>query len=370
MSEPVQSVGPRRLPFNPMAGVVIHAFEGEKVMKQRRLRRGAFTLIELLVVMAIIATLIGLLLPAVQKVREAAYRTECRNNMRQVGLALANHESTIRYLPMGGYISPNPSTANPSSRYAPYPGGPTDTVTVNSPQTGKSQQWSWAYSLLPYLEQENVFNAPNNTGATGDQAVNTFPFKGYSCPSRRAPTVATLNTGTFFLADYIGNGGTASGSPSNASTIYNGAFTLTGNSPVSSGRMRNGTSNTMIVGEKCVSVAGTGAAGSNGSLGGDLGDKQGIYSGYTADTIAFAFTTGGPVIDPRPPTSTTPITTYTVTVNGQNLTNLGYGAAHPAGMNALFGDGSVRIITYGVSPTIFQAISNRNNTNVVDLSDI
>ena len=335
-------------------------------MKQRRLRCAAFTLIELLVVMAIIATLVGLLLPAVQKVREAAYRTECRNNIRQIGLALANHESTIRYLPMGGYVTPNPSAANPSSRYAAFPGGASDTTTVNSPQTGKYQQWSWAYALLPYLELDNVFNAQNNTGATGDQLVISFPFKGFTCPSRRAPTV----NGSVLPADYIGNGGIATGSTTNGSASGVGPFVLDGNSPVATGRMRNGSSNTLIVGEKCVSISGTGASGSNGSLGGDPGDTTGIYFGYSADSIAFAFPSGGPVSDPRPvSTGSPPIITYSVSIGGKNITNLGYGSAHPAGMNALFGDGSVRIINYGVSPTVFQAISNRNNTTPVDLSD-
>jgi prepilin-type N-terminal cleavage/methylation domain-containing protein/prepilin-type processing-associated H-X9-DG protein len=341
-------------------------------MKQRRLARAAFTLIELLVVMAIIATLIGLLLPAVQKVREAAYRTECRNNMKQVGLALANHESTIRYLPMGGNLPPAPSSANPSSRYAAFPGGAADITTVTSPQTGKYQQWSWAYSLLPYLELDNVFNAPNSTGINGDQAVSSFPFKGFSCPSRRAPTVVS----SVFFADYIGNGGTVPTSTASSSGLVTtvtgaasgvGAFVTNGNSPASSGRMRNGSSNTLIVGEKAVSIAGVpGYTGSGGYAGGDPGDTSGIYYGYTGDTVAFAFQSGGPVSDPRPNAT---VTVYKATVGTTPISNLGYGSSHPAGMNALFGDGSVRIITYGISPPVFQAISNRNNTNVVDMSD-
>src|SRR5262249_22343512 len=109
------------------------------VLKLRRRLGYAFTLIELLVVIAIIAVLIGLLLPAVQKIREAANRFECQNNLKQLGLAVHGYHDTVGLFPLGGTMLPND--------YTWASGGP----------DWNASKGSWLVYTLPYMEQENLF---------------------------------------------------------------------------------------------------------------------------------------------------------------------------------------------------------------------
>src|SRR4051812_12187051 len=135
-------------------------------MTSHRIGRGAFTLIELLVVIAIIAILIGLLLPAVQKVREAAARMSCQNNLKQIALASHNYQSAYGILPPGIVISANSVNANPGFVSAPPWAGPYTSCL--------------AY-LLPFVEQDNIFRQiPSNMfdfkTTAGAWAYNTPPY--------------------------------------------------------------------------------------------------------------------------------------------------------------------------------------------------
>src|SRR5437667_4797586 len=154
-------------------------------------RRSAFTLVELLVVILIIAVLMGLILPAVQRVRETAQKTSCSNNLRQLGLATQSYMSQTGIFPTGGNSVPPPPFV---SRF------PATVVTNPAPITGKEQSWSWGYQLLPHLDQQNLWASqgmlppPNpQTLQAGDLAILGAPLQVFNCPSRRIATAINNN---------------------------------------------------------------------------------------------------------------------------------------------------------------------------------
>jgi prepilin-type N-terminal cleavage/methylation domain-containing protein len=221
-----------------------------------RLPRRGFTLIELLVVIAIIAVLIGLLLPAVQKVREAAARMKCQNNLKQIGLAIHNYHDANGKLPVNqyydiGYVN---GTNNPyGSSFA------------------NSTDWSFLAFILPYLEQQNLYKSggiPQTLiSASG---VASQPISTYLCPSDQAASLQTFTETSRYmghagpilvgLTNYKGVLGSnwiygtyANGvglRPGDGFWGANGLFTLdTWEAPITFSDVTDGTSNTFMVGE-------------------------------------------------------------------------------------------------------------------------
>ncbi|AWM40886.1 hypothetical protein GobsT_05540 [Gemmata obscuriglobus] len=284
-------------------------------------KRGAFTLLELIVVVAIIAVLIGLLLPAVQKVREAAARMTCANNLKQIGLAVHGHHDATGRFPRGGmhvYPPGAPSSADP---HAP------------SPQA-REASWSWAYFILPYLEQDNLYK-------NGDpDTVRRTPVKVYYCPQRR--TAATVN-GTAKI-DYACNAG---GSSSGYGT--DGVIMKTHYGTIRLADVTDGTSTTVLVGEKQLNAA---------AFGTSTDDNESYCTpGWNGDWEVYRTGFAPPASDVRNPEQT---------VAPSHV----FGGPRVSGFGAVFCDGSVRSIRYSIAPATWTKACVRNDNEVINTSEL
>lgn len=306
----------------------------------KSLPKKGFTLIELLVVIAIIAILIGLLLPAVQKVREAASRLSCSNNLKQLGLAMHNYNSTY-------------SCFTNSRRDADY---------------------TWICQLLDYLEQGAFRNSWDFTKNYYNQTqkVRTQTIKALFCPARRSPMTQDANNGdqqdnqpatsTRYpgaLADYAGNLGTTGGDyfwdgpvqgQTTISVATNGVFPLSNNWTVGGTGFRDGyriadisdgLSNTFLIGEKHVPI----------TKFGDINSRDGAaYNGDKGSSSVGASATNLP--------SKGPTDTRTAC----------FGSSHSGVVQFVFCDGSVKAINNSIQGTVYANLANRMDGNVVDAS--
>ena len=297
-----------------------------------RQRRRGFTLVELLVVIAIIGILIGMLLPAVQQVREAARRISCANQLRQMALALHNYES-----------------ANQE-----FPPGQAHGTTVSPIGFG----WGWSTFILPFLEQNNTFNLLElemRMGNGPNPAAIAMVYPGALCPSDdQAVTVYEVSGGSSRLAspgiaksNYVGNGGAFWDNVFGDTSLLGGGM-FARNSKVTIGNISDGTSNSILLGESVWYGQGT-----------RTGD-----TGFAWDTVWYGranqSSNGG-----NAGSTTALVRTGQSTINAPSFAipevlRNAYGSKHAAGLNFAYADGSVQFIENDI---------NNNETTLEQFED-
>jgi prepilin-type N-terminal cleavage/methylation domain-containing protein/prepilin-type processing-associated H-X9-DG protein len=335
----------------PGAEFVAHSHTGRYTM---RTKKSGFTLIELLVVIAIIAILIGLLLPAVQKVREAAARMKCSNNLKQLGLAAHNYEGALGVLPAGA--------------------------------TQNLSQWAFSFQaqLLPYVEQDNLrrlvdFLQPLTLGSGGAQTLNPVhqaaarsPVPLFLCPSDPAPERYQNNSAEWTPNNYMVNIGT--GLVTQSLTVPNeGMVWYTARLRITD--VTDGTSNTLLMAEslrgnnaETLAAQPTDPWRQYASFGGP-GNPALMTDPFCAGATRWAGTRGSSWLWGREFNvcfTTTHLPNQRTTDCGNNGAGI-YKASsfHSGGTNVLLGDGSVRFVRDSVNLATWRAASTRAGGEVL-----
>jgi prepilin-type N-terminal cleavage/methylation domain-containing protein len=316
--------------------------------------RPAFTLVELLVVIAIIAVLIGLLLPAVQKVREAAARASCQNNLKQLGLAVHNYHTDYGLFPVNRCLGCYESGWEFSEHFEVAP------------------QWSWLALLLPYIEQDNLYrkgNIPNSTLL--DSGVIDSPVKTFFCPSDQAGSIQTWVDNQYMvgvrlaLTNYKGVSGGCSlhNGPYPLSTVvYDPAFgpacgpnsdgifwERTWRWPLSFASVTDGLSNTLMIGEDVFIPY-------------DPFVKASTYGNAHFSGNSWAFAGESTLCCGTPPNVKRPEDLRSDLAN-----SYGFKSRHVGGVQFALADGSVRFITNSIAPDLYHGLGTISGGEVVSV---
>jgi prepilin-type N-terminal cleavage/methylation domain-containing protein len=287
-------------------------------------RRQAFTLVELLVVIAIIGVLVALLLPAIQAAREAARRSQCKNNLKQIGLALHNYESARGTFPPG-FISHATATNGP----------------------GLGPGWGWGAHILPYLEESNL-NVDLKKEITDPlyDNIRVLPLSVFRCPTDAVeePIISVRNSSGTELtkvafANYVGVGGTFE------VTVYpdTGTGVLLRNQPIRIKQITDGLSHTIMVSERA-SRQSPQTTWVGAITDADVPPKNPTYDAEGPPVLVLTNT--GTAADGRVPNNTLDH------VEDSN-------SEHPQGVHLMFCDGSVQAINNDIDPNVWVALGTR-----------